>query len=42
MLENIETQFSAVFEKFYRSKEHRRCKQCGHLNPAPAKYLESE
>ncbi len=38
VLENIETQFPAVFEKFYRSKEHRRCDQCGHMNPAPAKY----
>lgn len=34
-LENIETQFPAVFERFYRSVEHRTCKECGHLNPAP-------
>jgi 3-hydroxyanthranilate 3,4-dioxygenase len=41
-LENIETQFPAVFERFYRSREHRSCKACGHLNPAPARYeLES-
>jgi 3-hydroxyanthranilate 3,4-dioxygenase len=37
-LTNIETQFGAVFERFYRSIEHRSCKNCGHLNPAPAKY----
>lgn len=37
-LENIETQFQAVFERFYRSREHRTCKDCGHLNPAPARY----
>jgi 3-hydroxyanthranilate 3,4-dioxygenase len=37
-LENIETQFPAVFDRFYRSREHRRCKACGHLNPAPARY----
>ena len=37
-LENIETQFHAVFERFYRSHAHRTCMSCGHLNPAPAKY----
>jgi len=37
-LENIETQFGAIFERFYRSHTHRTCTQCGHLNPAPAKY----
>ncbi|HWT14984.1 MAG TPA: 3-hydroxyanthranilate 3,4-dioxygenase [Patescibacteria group bacterium] len=37
-LENIETQFHAVFERFYRSHAHRTCATCGHLNPAPAKY----
>jgi 3-hydroxyanthranilate 3,4-dioxygenase len=37
-LENIETQFPAVFDKFYSSKEHRRCNACGHLNPAPERY----
>ncbi len=39
-LENIETQFSAVFDRFYRAIEHRTCEQCGHLNPAPAKYAD--
>lgn len=37
-LVNIETDFPAVFERFYRSIEHRTCTQCGHLNPAPQKY----
>ena len=37
-LENIETQFGAVFDRFYRSKAHRTCKDCGHLNPAPERY----
>lgn len=37
-LVDIENQFHAVFERFYRSREHRTCKACGHVNPAPAKY----
>lgn len=37
-LENIETQFGAVFDRFYGSKAHRTCTACGHLNPAPARY----
>jgi 3-hydroxyanthranilate 3,4-dioxygenase len=37
-LENIETDFPAVFDRFYRSAEHRTCKQCGLLNPAPPRY----
>jgi 3-hydroxyanthranilate 3,4-dioxygenase len=37
-LVDIETDFPAVFERFYRSIEHRTCGQCGHLNPAPQKY----
>ncbi len=37
-LENIETQFPAVFERFYRSEKLRTCVACGHLNPAPQKY----
>ncbi|HMB57890.1 MAG TPA: 3-hydroxyanthranilate 3,4-dioxygenase [Arenimonas sp.] len=37
-LHNIEKDFPAVFERFYKSHEHRTCKQCGHLNPAPSKY----
>ena len=42
--ENIEQDFPPVFDRFYSSREHRTCKQCGHLNPAPdevrdARYL---
>ncbi|GAB2506511.1 3-hydroxyanthranilate 3,4-dioxygenase [Arenimonas alkanexedens] len=40
-LENIETQFDAVFDRFYGSTERRRCTACGHLNPAPARYQEN-
>jgi len=39
-LTSIETQFPAVFERFYRSLDARTCKQCGHVNPAPEKYRE--
>jgi 3-hydroxyanthranilate 3,4-dioxygenase len=35
---NIVTQLPPVFDRFYSSREHRTCKACGHLNPAPAKY----
>lgn len=34
-LQDIERDFPAVFERFYRSTEHRTCTACGHLNPAP-------
>lgn len=34
-LENIETQFPPVFERFYGSESHRTCDACGHLNPVP-------
>jgi 3-hydroxyanthranilate 3,4-dioxygenase len=37
-LHDIEKDFPAVFERFYRSLDARTCKQCGHVNPAPAKY----
>ena len=40
-LENIETQFGAVFDRFYRSPALRTCGACGHLNPAPARYDEA-
>ncbi|PIV33107.1 MAG: 3-hydroxyanthranilate 3,4-dioxygenase [Lysobacterales bacterium CG02_land_8_20_14_3_00_62_12] len=36
-LTNIETQFFAVFERFYASTEHRTCPQCGVVHPAPAR-----
>ena len=32
-LEDIETQFPPVFDRFYGSESHRRCTACGHLNP---------
>lgn len=37
-LNDIEQDFPAVFERFYRSRELRTCTSCGHLNPAPAGY----
>ena len=39
-LENIETQFPPVFDRFYASRDLRTCDECGHLNPAPARYSE--
>ena len=41
VLENIETQFGAVFDRYYRSRDHRTCTQCGNVNPAPARYAEA-
>jgi 3-hydroxyanthranilate 3,4-dioxygenase len=35
-LTDIETQFPPVFDRFYASLEHRRCKRCGTLHPPPA------
>jgi 3-hydroxyanthranilate 3,4-dioxygenase len=37
-LDNIETDFPAVFDRFYRSLDARTCKVCGLVNPAPEKY----
>lgn len=37
-LKNIETDFPPVFDRFYASREHRTCKACGHVNPAPSRY----
>ena len=37
-LENIETQFPPVFDRFYGDMEKRTCAGCGHLNPAPSRY----
>ncbi len=39
-LQDIETQFPEVFDRFYRSRSLRTCGACGHLNPAPARYDE--
>lgn len=36
-LTDIENQFHAVFERYYGHEAHRRCGQCGHLNPASAR-----
>lgn len=38
ILHDVEQDFLAVFDRFYRSPELRTCNACGHLNPAPAKY----
>jgi len=37
-LQDVETDFPVVFERFYRSRKLRTCSSCGHLNPAPANY----
>ena len=38
-LHDIEQDFPPVFDRFYSSREHCTCKACGHLNPAPSKYV---
>ncbi|WP_159015757.1 3-hydroxyanthranilate 3,4-dioxygenase [Cognatiluteimonas profundi] len=38
-LHDIETDFPPVFDRFYASIERRTCGQCGHVNPAPSKYV---
>lgn len=35
-LKNIETDFKAVFDRFYNSEAHRTCKQCGTVMAPPA------
>ena len=37
-LVDIERDFFRIFETFYRSDELRTCRQCGTLNPRPARY----
>lgn len=37
-LTDIETQFLAVFDRFYRSRELLTCRHCGFVNPTPARY----
>ncbi|GMV28829.1 MAG: 3-hydroxyanthranilate 3,4-dioxygenase [Rhodanobacteraceae bacterium] len=37
-LQNVESDFPPVFDRFYGSTDARTCKGCGHLNPAPARY----
>jgi 3-hydroxyanthranilate 3,4-dioxygenase len=34
-LKNIETDFKAVFDRFYGSEAHRTCKKCGRVITAP-------
>ena len=34
-LTDIETQIPPVFDRFYASLEHRRCKRCGAVSPSP-------
>jgi len=41
-LQNVETDFPPVFERYYRSLAARTCAACGHVNPAPAKYAAAE
>ncbi len=36
-LRNIETDFPAVFQRFYGSPEARTCQACGTLHPVPAR-----
>ena len=38
VLDDIEQDFPPVFDRFYGSRDARTCDECGHLNPAPAKY----
>ena len=37
-LHDIEKDFPAVFDRFYRSIDARTCRACGHVNPAPDRY----
>lgn len=38
-LHDIETDFPPVFDRFYASTERRTCRTCGHVNPAPSRYV---
>jgi 3-hydroxyanthranilate 3,4-dioxygenase len=38
VLKDIEQDFPAVFDRFYRSMPARTCGACGHVNPAPDRY----
>lgn len=38
VLTDIENQFPPVFDRFYSDRAKRTCVNCGHLNPAPARY----
>ncbi len=41
-LTDIETQFPPVFDRFYASPQHRRCRQCGALSPMPTAAVSSD
>lgn len=41
-LVDIEKDFFRVFEHFYRSDALRTCRQCGMLNPRPARYEQAQ
>ena len=38
-LQDIESDFPPVFDRFYSSAQLRTCKSCGHVNPAPERYV---
>ena len=38
-LDDIETDFPPVFDRFYASLERRTCGACGHVQPAPDRYV---
>jgi 3-hydroxyanthranilate 3,4-dioxygenase len=38
VLRSIEADFPPVFERYYRSPDARTCRQCGNVDPVPAKY----
>jgi len=38
-LHDIESDFPPVFDRFYSSRDHRTCRECGLVNPAPARYV---
>jgi 3-hydroxyanthranilate 3,4-dioxygenase len=37
-LRDVEQDFPPVFERFYRSAEHRTCASCGEIHPRPARF----
>ena len=40
-LTDIETQFLAVFDRYYRSRDLLSCKTCGFVQPVPARYQQA-
>lgn len=37
-LQNVETQFPPVFERFFANLDHRTCKKCGEVMECPGKH----